>query len=241
MNYIRVILIVFISFFSSCIFNGNSSAELKIVNSYKLNIKEPSGITYFNNYLFIVSDFNGVVYKVDLKGKIVDEIKIKTKDLEGITVNDNGDFFVVSESKRALFQINSNGEIIKKNKVKGNQKHNNSGLEGLCFSLDNDSFYAVNEKSPKQLLNISKKGKILSEINIDFAKDLSGICEDTAKENLWLLSDESQKIFKTTKKGELLKSYKIPVKKAEGIVVVQKQIYIVSDSQNKLYVFKKPN
>ncbi len=236
----RLILVLLFLSVVSCVFEGKSKDTLKIVNSYKLNIKEPSGITYFNNHLFIVSDFNGVVYKTDLEGKIIEKIKVKTKDLEGVAVDGNGDLFVVSESRRILLKISNSGEISKSYKIKGTQKHINSGLEGVCFSTHDDSFYAVNEKSPKQVLTISKEGKVLSEINIDFVKDLSGICEDVSNQSLWLLSDESQKIVEITKKGKLLNGYKIPIKKAEGIVVVRNQIYIVSDSQNKLYVFKKP-
>ena len=235
------ILIFLFSFFVSCNFGVVSKDKIKLVDSYKLDFKEPSGITCFNNHLFIVSDGDGIIYKTDLKGTIVEEIKTGFRDLEGVAIDNTGKLFVVSETKRILVPIKNNDETRKKFNIKGTQKQKNSGLEGLSFNPKNDTFYVVNEKAPKQILNITKKGKILSKADISFVKDLSGISIDDSDDSLWLLSDESQKIVHITKKEKLLKSYKIPVKKAEGIVVVKNKIYVVSDSQNKLFVFQKPN
>lgn len=238
---IRILLLCFINLFISCNIGGAPKDTLSIYDSYKLKISEPSGITYFNNYLYIVSDTNGIIYRTDLKGTIVEEIKTGFKDLEGVAVDNSGELFVVSETKRILVSIEKLYETRKKFNVKGTQKLKNSGLEGLSFNPKNNTFYVVNEKAPKQILNISKKGKVLSTVEINFVKDLSGISIDDSGDSLWLLSDESQKIVNISKKGKLLRSYKIPVKKAEGIVVVKNKIYVVSDSQKKLYVFKKPN
>ena len=98
----------------------------------------------------------------------------------------------------------------------------------------------MNESSPTEVLKVTKKGKELDSFKVDFANDLSGICFDNKTGNLWLVSDESQKIYEISNKGKLFKSYSIPVHKPEGIVIINYKIYIVSDSENKLFVFKKP-
>jgi len=235
-----VFLIVLISIIPSCSFISKPLNKLKILDEIKLDIPEPSGITYYKNHLYIASDNNGLVYKTDLKGKITKKIPTDFEDLEGVAINNNGELYVVNESKRSFIKIELTGETKKKYKIKGNQKKHNSGLEGACFYQKNESFYIINESSPKQLLNITKKGKIIEKIDIPFAEDLSGICVDESSDELWLVSDESKKIFQISTKGKLINSYNIAVDKAEGIVINNNKIYVVSDSTNKLFVFEKP-
>lgn len=213
---------------------------LKPVKIVKLNISEPSGITYYNNHLYIVSDQNGVVYKTSLDGIILGKIKTKLSDLEGITVsNKANEFWLVNEGKRKLVRIDSLGNIISKYKIKGKQKHKNSSLEGVCFD-ENGFLYLVNEKSPKQLLKLNLEGEIESTTELDFSKDISGICIDKKSNSFWLVSDESKAIYNINKNGELLQKYNIPVDKAEGIIVVKDNLFIVSDSSSELFVFVKP-
>lgn len=236
----RLFILVVLLSFMSCAEKANSQEPLKLINTFDLLIKEPSGITFFNNHLYIVSDNNGAIYKTNLKGEIIKKIKTDFNDLEGITVNTKKpSLFIVSESKRLLIELDFNGEKIKKLKIKGKQHESKHGLEGICYDATKDMLYLVNEKSPKKLLLVSKKGNIKNSFKLDFTKDISGICIDTETDNLWIVSDESQKIVELTSKGKLLNSYNIPVDKPEGIVIEGNNIYIVSDSKNKLFVFKK--
>jgi len=213
---------------------------LKPLHVYKLNISEPSGITYFENHLFIVSDFNGMVYKTDLEGVIIDKIQLPTTDNEGVCFDGEGNLIVVNETKRRLLKIDSEGEIIQQLKIKGKQKHKNSGLEGVCFNEKEKSLYVINEKSPKQLLKLNKEGKITESFKLNFSNDVSGICFDNSSNSFWLVSDESKLLMNMNKRGELISSFNIPVSKAEGIVAYNTNLYIVSDLENTLYVFKIP-
>ena len=237
----KVIVLFICWFFCSCNKNAISQTNLKPINKVRLSISEPSGITFYKNNLYIVSDSKYYIYKTTLQGKIIDKIAFSIRDLEGVTVNKDGNFVVVSESKRTLVKLDSTGLILKKTKIKGKQKDKNSGLEGVCYNSLNNTYYLLNEKSPKQLLNINEDGDILETIKISFAKDLSGLSFDAETGNLWLLSDESECIYYITSKGKLLHTYTIPVNKPEGIVVVNNKIYIVSDSLSTMFVFKKPN
>lgn len=225
----------------SCLPKANSQTPLKLIESFQLAIKEPSGITVFNNQLYIVSDNNGVIYKTNLEGEIVEKIKTDYSDLEGITINpETGNIFVVSESKRSLIELNSKGKLIRKTKVEGKQNYKNSGLEGVCFDASKNTIFTINEKSPKQLLKLNFKGEVENTYKLDYSKDVSGICYAEKSNSLWIISDESQTIINISKKGKLLKKYSIPVEKGEGIVIMKDKIYVVSDSLRKLFVFEFP-
>jgi len=236
-----ILFIVITSILIACSSKVNLQSDLKLIKSIKLAIPEPSGITTSDNQLYIVSDKNGSIYKVNLFGEIIQKIKTKYDDIEGITFNSTSNsLLIVNESKRTLLELDLKGKLIKKTKILGKQKESNSGLEGICFHANENKLYIVNEKSPKELLVLNLDGEILNGFKVKFCKDISGICLDKKTNSLWLVSDESKTIYNITKKGKLLKSYKIPVEKAEGIVILNNKFYIVSDNLNSLFIFEKP-
>lgn len=236
-NYYFLVFLCFI--FIGCLPKVNSQSDLKLASTIKLNISEPSGITAYKNHLYIVSDQTGSIYKTNLKGKVLQKIRTNYSDLEGIAINpDKSQFLIVNEAKRTLITLNFDGSLVKKVKIKGKQQHHNSGLEGIAYNASKNKIYVLNEKSPKQLLEVNKKGEVLNKLKLDFSKDLSGLCFDEKTNTFWIVSDESKHIFNISKKGKLLKKYKIAVEKAEGITVYKNHIYIVSDSLNKLFVFE---
>tara|TARA_R110001583_G_scaffold83631_1_gene220671 strand:+ start:5585 stop:6310 length:726 start_codon:yes stop_codon:yes gene_type:complete len=236
-----ILLIVITSILIACSSKVNLQSDLKLIKSIKLEIPEPSGITAYKDHLYIVSDKNGSIYKVNLFGEVVQKIKTKYNDVEGVTFDSvSNNLLIVNESKRTLLTLDLKGKLIKKTKILGKQKEPNSGLEGVCFDADEKKLYIVNEKSPKELLVLNLKGEILNAFKVKFSKDISGICLDKKTNSLWLVSDESKTIYNCTKKGELIKSYKIPVEKAEGIVILNNKFHIVSDNLNSLFIFEKP-
>ena len=240
MRKIVVFGLIFICF--GCIPQQKKEQQLQPLKVVKLNISEPSGITYFNNHFYIVSDRNGSVYKTSLEGEVFQKIKTGYSDLEGISFNNiSKTFYLVNERKRKIIEIDTLGKFVEKIKVKGSQKHKNSGLEGICFDGKENALYVLNEKSPKQLLKLSEEGKIIESFKLDFSDDVSGICFDNTSNSFWVVSDESQLLMNINKKGELISSFNIPVSKAEGVIIHKNEIYIVSDLENTLYAFKIPN
>ena len=81
---------------------------------------------------------------------------------------------------------------------------------------------------------------IIAAYELDFASDYSGIFHDRSSNSLWIISDQNKTINKCTLTGELVKAYSISVAQAEGIAIANDQIYVVSDAEAKLFVFKKP-
>ncbi|MCO6446535.1 MAG: SdiA-regulated domain-containing protein, partial [Ignavibacterium album] len=74
-----------------------------------------------------------------------------------------------------------------------------------------------------------------------YTLDISDIYYDEICNCIWIISDESKRILKLSTTGELLKQWEIPFTKGEGITIVNEKIYVVNDSNSKMYVFQKPN
>ena len=212
-----------------------------LVNQYIIDVPEPSGLTYANGFLYTVCDSSNKIYKLSLNGGLYETYKTGLKDLEGISYSGNASsFYVASESKRALFLIDIEEGTKQKFKIKGKQHGGtNKGLEGVCVHTLNNNLYVVNEAKPKELLQLSLKGKVKAKFSLDFGNDISGICFDELTNTFWMLSDESESVYQTTIKGELLNTYNIPVTKPEGIAIgADRKIYVVSDRTSELFVFK---
>ena len=117
----------------------------------------------------------------------------------------------------------------------------NSGIEGITYNSNENIIYFLNEKNPGKLFKVNSSFNIIESFELNFANDYSGMFYEASTDLLWIVSDESQTINKCTTEGELLDSFSINVNKPEGIVIANNKIYIVSDSQETLYIFEKPN
>lgn len=238
---LKTIIISFLLLvFSSCDkIKVEEMKKLKPIKTYPLKISEPSDLALTNGKLWIVSDRKSTVYQTDLKGKIEFSFKIKETDLEGLTIIDDSHIAIALEFSREVLIFNLVGNEISRTtlEIEGSR---NSGLEGITYNPSNEHFYLVNEKDPVLLIETDKNLKEISRKKIKGVRDLSGISYSRKDDCLWLLSDEDRKIIKSSLDGEFIKEYKINVEQPEGIAVddENKLIYIVSDKQDKLYVYK---
>ena len=98
----------------------------------------------------------------------------------------------------------------------------------------------LNEKLPCMLLEFNNSVEIRRK-EINYTIDISDVFFEQSSNYYWIVSHESQKILKLTSDFNLISEWTIPVIQAEGITIVQDKIYIVSDSESKMYVFQKPN
>lgn len=201
---------------------------------------EPSGIVYNENShsLLIVSDARPYIYVFDFNGKILNQISVSGVDMEGIALSKNSDtIYVVEETAKLVSSFSYNGTKINSMVV---DVSTNPGhiLEGITVD-NNGNIFVINEKFPAMLLEFSGS-KELSRQEITFTSDLSDICYDKSLDCFWIVSDESKKIIKIDRDGSLLGEWLIPFEKGEGITLVQDKMYIVCDSDSKMYVFQKP-
>lgn len=205
------------------------------------DISEPSGIIYNakNNSFYVVSDSHKELYEIDFHGTLLRTIVTTSTDLEGISVSRSGDtIYVVEEKNRIVVSYLLNGTKLSSFSANVATIPNN-GLEGIAVNK-NGFLFVVNEKLPGMLLEYSRSGTEINRVTLSFASDYSDIFYDDSTDCLWLISDESKKIMKVSKNGQLLSQWLIPFSKGEGITIVRDTMYIVNDEDAKLYIFKKP-
>ncbi|MDP4174600.1 MAG: SdiA-regulated domain-containing protein [Bacteroidota bacterium] len=216
-----------------------NTVSLKLIASYKLNIQEPSGITFNKDHTgyWIVDGNSQVIFKTDLKGNILEKLSYKGNDLEGIYFDQtDSSLWITEERSREVVHIDLKGNEIARFKV-NIQGKKNKGFEGIFFNEKHTAFI-VNEKKPTALLKLNHDFTILKQYDMDFASDLSDLYYDG--KDFFILSDESEAIFVWNHKEGLKKKLLLPFPKAEGIVVDHQRnmIIIVNDATNTLYEFE---
>jgi uncharacterized protein YjiK len=74
---------------------------------------------------------------------------------------------------------------------------------------------------------------------LNYSKDVSGIHFNPTDNTLWILSDESQRVFQTDLSGKPIREFSIKVAQPEGITFNKPhtKMYLVSDKTENLYVF----
>lgn len=227
----------------SCKKETDTANRLELLNTYSINVPEPSGlaINSTGNILYTVSDNTGKVYKLSITGLVLQTLNYVGNDLEGICSYKEGKLLLAEERKQNIVELTISSGAHSIHNIDYNNTGLNKGIEGVTYNPTTQVIYFINEKDPDKLFKLNKDFNIITSYNLNFANDYSGIFYDITDDLLWIVSDESQSINKCTKEGKLLESYTINVQKPEGIAIANNKIYIVSDSQEKLYIFQKPN
>lgn len=234
---------------SGCKRNEPQSAEVPVspdssllpLVAYNLPVSEPSGLSYCaaTNTLYMVSDAHPEIFEMSLDGKILRTISAVGSDFEGICLSKNNDtIFVVEEANYMVAKFLQNGQRVGSFKavLSSDIKH---ALEGITID-NNYNIYLLNEKFPCYLAQYSYSGSENWKKEISYTTDVSEVLYDAKTDCLWVLSDESQALLKLTKEGALLNRWSLPIVQPEGLAMTNDKIYIVSDTEAKLYVFNRP-
>lgn len=241
-------LIALTLFLFGCDRNGPASSNdpqptvksLEIVTTLSLGVSEPSGLAFnhLDSTLYTVSDGNQILYKIDFNGKILSTTVVNTHDLEGIALSRNCDtIYVVQEARQLVTAFRPDGTELWSFPVKVATSISSS-LEGI--TVDNSgNLVVINEKEPMMVLKFKNNTEIWRK-TLAYSLDISDIWYDLSLNCFWIISDESRKVLKLTENFDLIAEYSVNVAKGEGITIVGDRIYIVSDSEAKMYVFKKP-
>jgi uncharacterized protein YjiK len=220
--------------------NENSIKNLSFSIAELLPVPESSGLdlTFDEKMFWVISDENSTIYLIDSWGREVKNFKVDGSDLEGITVINDTTLAVVLERSREVVILDTSGVELKRVKINV-EGELNSGLEGITYDPAQRRFYILNEKKPKLLLTLDENLEELRRDTLNFSKDVSGIFFDGIKNILWIVSDESQTIYKTDLTGKPFEELKITIAQPEGITLnkTRTRLYIVSDNTNSLYVF----
>jgi len=224
-------------------FTNETDSRLELTGSYKLNIREPSGLTLSSDseFLWTVSDQYSSLYKITKNGQLVDSAEISGAGLEGIEIFGNNYFCVVTERDRGVLLYTPEIKLKKRVLLDLDMSNEeNSGIEGIAHNPVTGVTYILNEKNPGLLIEINDKFDIVKKKKLNFAKDYSGLEIDTSKNHLWIISDESQLLFKCDLDGSPIDSFKVDIPQIEGIAIDfhENLIYLVSDKTEMLYVFR---
>lgn len=223
--------------------NKVDEPDIELISTFNLDVPEPSGLALdYDGTLWCVSDNNGFVYHLDSNGIVLDKFNLALKDLEGISVIDEFRLAVVSESKNLLAFINRSGEILAEEKIKYKNK-SNSGFEGITYSTLEGLIFILNEKKPGAILSVNENFLIKEEVELGFLKDYSGIFYSDEKKQFWIVSHESKTLLLLNREYEKLREFKFNTPQMEGVAVDFKnsRLYIVSDPEEKLFVYKIKN
>jgi len=237
-----VIFLSSVLFALSCANKKEENVKTLIFSiSEELPVPEPSGIdlSYDEKAFWIVSDQDSKVYLIDSWGKEVKNFTVNGEDLEGITVVDDSTLAVVLERTREVVLLDTSGKELKRKTI-DLEGELNSGLEGITYNPKKKNFYILNEKDPGLLLTLDQNLIEQKRDKLKFAKDYSGIFFDDNDNILWILSDESKRIFKTDLSGNTIEEFKIKVDQPEGITLnkARTKLFLVSDVTGNLYIFE---
>lgn len=217
--------------------------KIELLEDILLNIAEPSGLSWALNHkdLILVDDRTNSAYLIDNKGKQLSQLPYAGDDTEGVTISEaTNSIWIAEEAESKLIELDSNGNEINAFMIDINRGSKKKGLEGLTYDARNKIFYILNEAEPGLLIKWQVNTGILSQKQLQFAQDYSGIFFDNADQSLWIVSDQSQKLFYCDLDAKVKQSFDLGFPKAEGIVVdiANNRLYIVSDSEKKLYIYK---
>lgn len=156
---------------------------------------QPSGLTIRNDTLFTISDkHDSAIYRVELRDtaavlipyltfQIPDTSGKNWFDFEGITHDDSGNFYLVSESRFRILRVSAGGEItwitpdLKPcGEEKGLFRVFNAYLEGIAWMRDN-YFILAAERQPRGLLEVeagengfSAQAYLFEDVKFPFAE-----------------------------------------------------------------------
>ena len=121
-----------------------------------------------------------------------------------------------------------------------NNNGSNSGFEGIVINPNNGHINLLNEKDPGAFLELNSTLIKTLELELGFAQDYSGICLNEINGNYFIVSDESKQLIEWGALTGVINTYSLDFEKAEGVAYNfnENRIYIVSDSEQKLYIYE---
>ncbi len=250
MTYLRPIGALFATLVAGCATAGDLEIEAFIDNSkgdghsiklhleddFKVDVDEPSDLAIKDGDLYTVSDRHSKVYRISTKdGDVKDELNVEGTDIEAIAFDHDGTLVYAEESSGKIWRTNDDGER-EGDPIELGRDHN-SGIEGLAFDEDGQ-LWAAKEKDPARIYTYQLDTGELDDEKVDFADDLSALAIDPETGKLYALSDQDRTLFLLDHKLEVDKAWKLPINHPEGIAFDGDTLYVVSDSEERLYVFE---
>lgn len=217
-----------------------TSDNLRLIAQYPIAVKEPSDLCLSpdRQSLWTVSDEDGEVYQMDLKGAILRQFKSEMPDLEGITTVGDSQLAILSERNRELEIVDYFGNVKSRSKV-DMVGERNSGPESVTFDEAAAVFYTLKEQSPGLLLTLDRDLHEISRTSLNFAQDYSAMSFEATRGHLWVMSDQSKSMFVLDSDMKIQTAFSANIPQAEGMSVdyLARRLYVVCDKTAMLYIF----
>lgn len=211
--------------------------RLEYLDRAGLAVEEPSDLVQVDGHLYTVSDSHSKIYEVQPDGDTNVYLDIDANDLEALGYEAaRGEFLVADESSAKIWSIDDHGKRHDAIEV-ADAADGNSGIEGLTVTPDGHTF-VVKEKDPVEIFELDGSGAVIGHVTPEFANDLSAITYNGLDHHLYVLSDQDQAVFRlrpTTLEPD--RAWRLPVDKPEGLAFDGSTLYVVSDSEARIYTF----
>lgn len=213
-----------------------SSAHLEFVDRSRLDMDEPSDLVIVRDKLYAVSDKHSKIYEVSPDGDADVQLDVEGTDLEALAYDGKRDeFMIADESKAKIWSIDSTGRRHDSIEL-DSADDGNSGIEGIIVAPDGHLF-AVKEKAPARIYELDDNGELVDSKKIDFASDLSAITYNPSDHHLYVLSDEEHTLYRLEHDWDVDRAWTLPLKHPEGLAFDGDRLYVVSDSEARIYTF----
>lgn len=226
-----------------------------------------SGLTFNTNSgtLFAVINNPEKLIELNIHGKVLRTIKLEGfEDTEGLAYLGDNQFAILEERKRAIVLISVTADtrtLSRHNQqslslpslstIPHTKKPNNNGFEGITIDSKTGRIFIVNEKSPRQLVQVDGFNANMTNISVSIPldlenfpmgnKDFSGIHHDQHHDRLILVSDESKQLVEIDINGQIGSRMTLKAGNAGLTHSVPQAEGITFDQEGTLYVLSEPN
>ncbi len=231
---------------------------------------QPSGLFMYNDTLYTVSDkHDDTIFRIELKpdrAVFVPHVRFKASrsfglfrlDFEGITRDDSGDFYLVSEGAFAILKVGADGGNVSWITTNLREVGASAGLfqtrggylEGITL-MGRDRFLVTAERTPCGLIEVdmAPKQRIVEIANHGSTNSYTGLHRE--EENVYILQRSTATIRKTIRyldidspstiwsfahivnKPEYLYQHEqFGAKTAEGLAMDHERVYVILDNNN---------
>lgn len=220
-------------YFESTKADGNRP-KLHYVDRDRMDVDEPSDLAIAGGRLFTVSDVHSRIYEISRGGHIEDALDVDARDLEALAIDPvTGEFAIADEGDAKVWFVDDRGERTRAFEVDG-AADGNSGIEGLAFD-DAGVLYVAKEKDPARIYILDTEGAELARARIDYADDLSALAWNPTDGHLYALSDTERSLFRLDANLERDAAWRLPIEQPEGLAFDGTTLYVVSDSEERIY------
>ena len=220
-----------------------------------------SGITFNpdTGTLFVVVNSPEKLVETDRNGHVLRHIALAGfHDTEGVVYLGNQQFAIIEERRYAVVIVNIDSTTTRIERahqrslsLPGNDRKNNKGLEGLTADIASNRLFIVNEKKPRQLLQID--GFIETSLQLAVyepwqiegsainSRDFAGLHFNAERNSLLLLSDESKSVVEVDTQGNALGKLQLK-RNTNGLQeTIPQPEGITMDDRGSLYIISEPN